>query len=161
MASMNSYPWKKYASFGTLANTVGSLVEAHSVAGAISLVSSEMPIDAGSAFQESQSASKLIVDSILNVAFSDPVDWLTSGGHEVKIPDPDDLKARPTDIQYIRFRCQIHGSSVDARVITVPELSFYFTLKLPQSTYDDTSDTVTAVTGGTPVHLPVQELQYS
>ena len=113
MASMTLDPWKKSASFGTLANNVGSLVEAYSVADVISLVSSEMPIDTRSTFQESQGISKLIVDSILNITVLDPFAWVTSEGHEVKIPDPDDLKTRPADIQYICFRCQMHGSSVD------------------------------------------------
>ena len=90
------------------------------MADVVALMSSEIPIDTGSAFQKSQHAAKLIVDSVLSINFIDPVAWLTSSGDEVKIADPMDLKSRPVYIQYIRFRCQMHGSSVDARVITVP-----------------------------------------
>lgn len=85
MASMNSDAWKKSASFSSLATTVGSLIESHSVADVISLVSSKLLIDTGSTFRESSSASKLIVDSILSIGFLDLVTWLTSGGNEVKI----------------------------------------------------------------------------
>ena len=151
MASMNSDSWKKSASFYTLSSAVRSLVEAHTVADVISLVANELPIDTGSAFQESQTASKLIVDSVLNVEFLEPIAWLSAGGNEVKITDPSDLKGRPADIQFIRFRCQMHGSTVDARVIDVPDLSFYFCLKLPQSTYDDATDKVTAISSSTPI----------
>ena len=124
-------------------------MDAHSVADIMSLVSSELPNDTGAAFQESANSAKLIVDSILNVGFLDPVAWLTSGGNDIKIPDPTDLSVRPPDIHFIRFRCQMNGSSVDARVSTVPDLSFYFCLKLPQSTYNGVDGTVTAIGGGT------------
>ena len=147
MASMNSDPWKKSASFSTLVTAVENLVEAHSVADVTSLVSNELPIDTGAAFQESTSAAKLIVDSILSIGFLDPVAWLTSGGNDIKIPDPADLSVRPADISYIRFRCQMNSSSVDARISTMPDLSFYFCLKLPQSTYNSANGTVTAIGG--------------
>ena len=149
MASMNSNTWKKSASFSTLATAVEGLVDAHSVADIMSLVSSELPNDTGAAFQESANSAKMIVDSILNVGFLDPVAWLTSGGNDIKIPDPTDLSVRFPDIHFIRFRCQMNGSSVDARVSTVPDLSFYFCLKLPQSTYNGVDGTVTAIGGGT------------
>ena len=149
MASINSDAWKKSASFGTLADAVEALVEAHSVADVIFLVSSEIPIDTGSSFQESQRTAKLIVNSVLSIDFLDHVVWLKLGGNEVKISDPTDLKLRPVDIQYIRFRCQMHCSSVDAKVIAVPELSFYFCLKLPQFTYDDAYDESTVIVGST------------
>ena len=92
-------------------------------------------MDTGLAFQE----------SILNIDFLDPVAWINSEGKEVKIADPNNLKARPTDIQFICYHCQMNVSSVDARVVTVPDLSFYFPLKLPQSTYNNGSGLVTAV----------------
>ena len=77
MASMNSDPWKKSASFSTLVTAVENLVEAHSVADVTSLVSGELPIDTCVAFQELASAAKLIVDSILDIGFLNPVAWLT------------------------------------------------------------------------------------
>ena len=71
MASVNSDAWKTSTSFGTLADAADALVEVHSVANVISLMSSKIPIDTGSAFQESQRAAKLIVDSVLSINFLD------------------------------------------------------------------------------------------
>ena len=65
--------------------------------------------------------------------------------------DPSDLKTRLVHIQYIHFRYQIHGSSVDKRCVTAPGSSFHFYLNFPQYTYNDISDTTTAILGGTPV----------
>ena len=93
MASIKSGAWKTSASFGTLADTVGSLIGAHYVAGVISPVSTDIHIDTGSLFQESQSATKLIVHSILSIDFSDPVAWHVRG-YQSKISYPADLKTR-------------------------------------------------------------------
>ena len=70
MASVNSDAWKKSSSFGTLADAVDALTEAHSVADVIALMSSEIPFDIGLAFQEFQRAAKLIVDSVPSIDFS-------------------------------------------------------------------------------------------
>ena len=78
MTSINGHSWKKAASFGTLENLVYSLVDAHSVADVISLVSNELPLDNGSAFQEAESAVKLIVDSTLSVNHLEPLAFPTS-----------------------------------------------------------------------------------
>ena len=50
MATVNSQSWKKSASFGTLENSVYSLVTSHTVADVIALVGNELPIDTGAAF---------------------------------------------------------------------------------------------------------------
>ena len=50
MVFMSSEAWEKSASFDILAGTVESLVEDHSVAGVISLVSNGISIDTGSVF---------------------------------------------------------------------------------------------------------------
>ena len=50
---------------------------------------------------------------------------------------------RQVDITYVRFRCTMHGSSIDLRVIKSPNLSFHFYLRLPQHTFDDTTGNVT------------------
>ena len=90
------------------------------------MVTNKIPIDGGAALQEAQSASKFIVESVLHPTFLDPVAFLTSAGNEAKLGDPTDLKSRPADITYVRFRCTMHGSAVDARVKNVAELSFHF-----------------------------------
>ena len=77
ITSVNGHYWKKAASFGTLENLVYSLVDAHSVADVISLVSSDLPLDNGSAFQETERAAKLIVDSTLSVNHLKPLSFLT------------------------------------------------------------------------------------
>ena len=73
MHSVNSHAWQKAASFGTLFDTVSNLVDAHSIADIISLVSNELPIDSSSAYQEAQAASKVIPDSALNVNNLEPL----------------------------------------------------------------------------------------
>ena len=131
MAFVNSQSWKKSASFETLTDGVYSLVDAHYVAGIIALVGNEISIDTGASYQEAQSSSKLIVNSFLNPMFLDPVAFLKSDDDEVKIGDPSDKTQRPLDITYVRFRCTIHGSSIDPRVIKALDLSFNFCLRLP------------------------------
>ena len=77
--------------------------------------------------------------------FLDPVAFLKSNGDEVKIGDPSDKTQRPVDITYVRFRCTLHGSSINHRVIKALDLSFHFCLRLPQHTYDDTITNVTLI----------------
>ena len=126
-------------------DTVDSLVEDHSVADIIAFVGNEIHIDTDAFYQEAQSASKLIANSLLNPMFLDPVEFLKSDGDEAEIGDPSDKTQRPVDITYARFRCTMHGSSIDPRVINAPDLSFNFCRRLPQHIYDDTTSIVTLI----------------
>ena len=76
MASVNGYSWKKAAMIGTLETLVYYLVDAHSVADVISLVSNELPLDTGSAFQEAENTIKLIVYSTLYFQHFEPLAFL-------------------------------------------------------------------------------------
>ena len=73
MKSVNSQAWQKASSFGTLFDTVSNLIDAHSVADVISLVSTELPIDTSAAYQEVQYASKNILNSILEIGNLEPL----------------------------------------------------------------------------------------
>ena len=64
--------------------SVNSLKDSHTVADIVSMISNEIPIDSGAAYQEAQSASKFIVDSVLNPTFLDPIAFLTSAGMQLK-----------------------------------------------------------------------------
>ena len=150
MASINSQSWKKSSSFNTLNDSVDSLLEAHSMADIVALVGNEIPIDTGASYQEAQSSSKLVTDSHLNPMFLDPVAFLKSYGNEVKIGDPADMKLRPVDVTYVRFRCTMHGSSIDPRVVKATDLSFYFCLRLPQHTYNDATGVTTLIANSSP-----------
>ena len=145
MKSINSQTWQKAASFGTLFDTVFNLVDAHSVADVISLVSSELPIDTSAAYQESQSASKDILDEILNVNNLEPVSFLTSDGKAVSMMDFPDLEKRPTDVTFVKFRCNMDVTALDKRVQSIPRMSFIFCLKLPVYEYDSTAKTATRI----------------
>ena len=52
VASVNSYSWRKSTIFNTLEKSVYSLLVYHAVADLVSLVSDEIILDAGAAFQE-------------------------------------------------------------------------------------------------------------
>ena len=73
MVSVNSHSWKKAACFNNLVGSVDSVVNSHTVADIVAMVTNEIPIDSGAALQEAQSASKFIVESILHPTFLDPV----------------------------------------------------------------------------------------
>ena len=118
MVSVNSHSWKKAACFNNLVESVDSVINSHTVADIVTMVTNEIPIDSGAALQEAQSASKFIVESVVHPSFLDPVAFLTSAGNEAKLGDPTDLTSRQSDITYVRFRCTMHGSSVDDRVKT-------------------------------------------
>ena len=145
MHSVNSHAWQKAASFGTLFETVSNLVDAHSVADIISLVSNELPIDSSSSYQEAQAASKVITDSALNVNNLEPLAFLTSTGATVSMAEFDDLKKRPADVTFVRLRCNLNGTAVDNRVDRISELSFVFCLKLPLYEYDTNTNVATRV----------------
>ena len=102
-----------FFSFGTLFNTVSNLVDAHSVADIISLVSNELPIDTSTAYQEAQAASKSIVDSVLNINNLEPLAFLNSTGAIVSITDFGDFDKWSPDVSFVRFHCNMDGSSVD------------------------------------------------
>ena len=138
--SINRSSWRKAASVGTLHDSVYSLVDAHSVVDVISLVSNELSLDTGVSFQEAQSVAKTIIISTLFIQNLEPLAFLTSRNKVVKISDPADLKSRPDDITFFRFRCVMNDSSVDNRFTTVPDLYFQFYMRFTQSIYDITAD---------------------
>ena len=84
----------------------------------------------------------MIVDFVLNPSFFDPAAFLTSAGKGTKILDPADLQKRVVDITYVRFRCMMNGSSVDARIVNLSDLTFHICLRLPQHPYDDVTGVV-------------------
>ena len=120
-----------------------SLVDAHSVADVISLVSNELPLDTGAAFQEAERAVKLIVESTLSVNHLERLVSLTSKNKVVRVNKADNLKSRPEAISFFMFRCTMDSKSQDSRVTTVPELSFQLCLKLPGHVYDVAGDSIT------------------
>ena len=150
MVSINGQAWKKSACFESLRNIVYSLADSHSVAEVTSLVSNELPLDTGSAFQASQSAAKFIMDGIMQVGFLEPIAFMTSTAKVVQIGDPDDLLQRPEDITFLQMLCTIDGESQDKRVTTADTLSFQFCLRLPQHELDVASKAFKLVSS--PVH---------
>ena len=116
ISSLNSYSWRKSTSF-TLENSVYSLLGSHTVAGFISLVSDEIPLDTGATFQEDQTAAKLIVDKAINYSSVEPLAFLTSTAKVVDFGDDiTDLAKRPEDITFLQFHCVLDGVTLDKRV---------------------------------------------
>ena len=145
MFSVNSHSWKKSASYESLKRNVYSLAIAHTVADLISMVSNVLPQDTGGAFQEAQSAAKMVMDNAILVSNLESSAFITSAGKVANIKDTIDLKSRPDNISFLRFNCVVDGAAIDSRVVTVNPLSFQFSLKLPQYIYDITADTATPV----------------
>ena len=69
MVSVNSYSWKKAACFNNLVDSVDSVVNSHTIADIVAMVTNEIPIDSGASLQEAQSTSKFIVESVLHPTF--------------------------------------------------------------------------------------------
>jgi len=132
MAPLNASAWRKPASFDNLRNTVHSLLETHSIADVIALVSNELPIDTGAAFQESQEVAKMVTRSALRVENLHPSAFLNSEGKQLKFHPAAKLAERPEDLSYFRFQCELDGLTLDRRVINAGEFSIQFCLALPQ-----------------------------
>ena len=121
MASVNSYFWKKSTIFNTLENSVYSLLGSHTCANLISLVSDELPLDSGAAFQDPQTAAKSIVDKAVTYSNVESLAFLTSTTKIVNFGnDITDLAKRPEDITFLRFRCVLDGATLDKRVSHTP-----------------------------------------
>ena len=136
MATVNAESWRKAASYQTLNNSVYSLLQAHTVADVVTLVSNELPMDTNAAFQEAQTASLSILGHCLHVENLEPMAFLSSTGKSVTVDDVVDLSERPEDITFLRFRSLLDASKLDARVTKMPPLNFHFCLRLPQYIYD-------------------------
>ena len=144
-SSVNSYSWRKSASYESFKRNVYSLATARTVVDLISMVSNVLPQDTGATFQEAQSAAKMVMDNVILVSNLEPLVFLTLVGKVANIKDIIDLKSRSEDISFLRFNCVVNGAAIDSRVITVNLLSFQFSLKLPQYIYDITAYTATPV----------------
>ena len=144
-SSINSHSWRKLASYESFKRNVYSLATARTVVDLISMVSNVLPQDTGAAFQEAQSAAKMVMDNAILVSNLEPLVFLTLVGKVANIKDAIDLKSRPEDISFLRFNCVVNGAAIDSRVITVNPLSFQFSPKLPQYIYDITAYTATPV----------------
>ena len=127
MASVNIYSWRKSTSFNNLENSVYSLLGSHIVADLISLISNELPLDTGAAFQEAQTEAKSIVDKAITYSNVEPLAFLTSTAKVVDFDDDiTDLAKRPDDIIFLRFRCVLNGATLDKRVSHTPNFIFIF-----------------------------------
>ena len=146
MVSVNSENWQKSASYQVLKNSIYSLLEAHTVADVMILVSNELPMDTGSTFQEAQYASKSIINQALLMEHLEPMAFLTSTGKTVNVDDVSNLKKRSDNINFRKFRSILNASALDKRVTHVPALLFNFCLKLPQYIYDVETDDETSTT---------------
>ena len=146
MASINSQAWKKSACLTSLRTSVYNLVESHTVADLISLISHELPLDTGASFQAAELAANAIVTNICKVDHIEPVAFLNSAGTQVVISDPDDLDSRPADITFLRLRCTLDGAAFDKRITKVEPIVFQFCLSLPQHFYDTDDKTYEPIT---------------
>ena len=108
------------------------------------MVSNEIPLDTTAAFQETQSASKTVLDSAININNLEPLAFLNSSGSAVSTTDFYDLEKHPANITFSRFRCNMDGSAVNSYVGALG-LSFVFFLKLPLYEYDSSSKTTPLV----------------
>ena len=125
MVSVNSYFWRKSTSVNTLENSVYLLLGCHTVADLISLVSDELPLDTGAAFQEAQTTAKSIVDKVVTYSNVEPLAFLTLTAKVVgSSNDITDLAKRPEDITFLRFRCVLDGATLDKRVSHTPRFLF-------------------------------------
>ena len=123
---------KKATSFENLCNTAYSLLEAHSTADIMALITKEIPMDTGADFQEAQVAAKMIIDNVFNIANLNPNAFLNSDGKTLKFAPTGNLSERPEDLTFFRFQCDLDGHDIDRRVMTAGEFSFQFCLRLPQ-----------------------------
>ena len=130
MTYVNRFSWKKSASFTTLKDTIYPLAETHTVADVVSLVSNELPLDTGAAFQEAQSVTKKLMESCISIPYLEPLAFLTSAGKVKTIDNVSDLKSCPDDITFFKFRCTVEGSTMDCRIKNYSKLSFHFCLRL-------------------------------
>ena len=131
MASVNSFTWKKPASFTTLKDTIYPLAEVHTVADVISSVSNELPLDTGAEFQEAQSFTKTITESCISSPYLEPLAFMNSAGKVKTIDNGSDLGSHPDDINFVKLRCTLYGSLIDSRITDDRQLSFQFCLYLP------------------------------
>ena len=154
MVSVNRSSWRKVASFSTLRDSVYSLVDAHSVADATSLVSNKFSLDTVATFQEDQLAAKIIIGFTLSIQNLEPLAFLISRNKVVKSSDPTNLKSRPDDIAFFRFICVMNSLSVNNRITTAPDLYFQFCMKLPRSIYEVTEDTANLIESLSVSNLP-------
>jgi len=117
-------------SFDNLRNTAHSLLETHSIADVISLVSNNLPIDTSTAFQESQEVAKMVTGSALRVDNLHPSAFLNLEGKQLNFYPAAKLAERPDDLSYFRFQCNLDGLALDRRVINAGEFSIQFCLAL-------------------------------
>ena len=132
MPHVNEAVWKKAASFENLCNTAQSLLEAHSTADIMALITKEIPMDTGADFQEAKVAAKMIIDNVFNIANLNPNAFLNSDGKTLKFAPTGDLSKRPEDLTFFCFQSDLDGHDIDRRVMTAGEFSFQFCLRLPQ-----------------------------
>jgi len=104
MVPVNMSLWRKAVSFHNLRNTVHSLLEMHSITDVISLVSNELPIDTGTAFQESQEVVKMVTGNALRVENLYPSAFFNLEGKQLKFHPAAKLVERPEDLSYFRFQ---------------------------------------------------------
>ena len=109
----------------------------------ISLVSNELPLDTGAAFQESQYFTKTLMESCISIPYLKPLAFMNSAGKVKTIDNVLDLGFHPDDITSVKFRCTLDGSLMDIRITGDHQLSFQFCLQLPRHTYDVNVDTYT------------------
>jgi len=138
MPHVNEAVWKKAASFENLCNTVHSLHEAHSTADIMALITTEIPMDTGTAFQEAQAASKVVMNHVYNIGNLNPSAFLNSVGKTLKVAPT----ARPEDLTFFRFQCDLDGREIDNRIMMAGDISFQFCLRLPQHLLNVANNTV-------------------
>ena len=126
IATVNAESWQKAASYQTLSNSVYSLLQAHTVADVVSLVSNELPMYTSAAFQDAQTTSLSILGHCLHVENLEPTAFLSSTGKSVTVDSMIDLSKRPEHIMFLRFCSLLDASKLDVRVTKIPPLTFHF-----------------------------------
>lgn len=76
---------------------------------------------------------------------------MNSTGKIKNVDDVSDVESRPDDITFVKSRCTLDGSLMDSRIKSEYQLSFQFSFRLPQHSYDVQAGTYTATSTPSPI----------
>jgi len=140
LAALNEPTWRRGATFNHLSKAIRGQLKSYTLADLVTVVANELPISTESAMEEAEAAGAKLRKEFFDVRNLEGSHFLDSKGKQ-KVVTSEEFSKRPEDLSYFVFLVNVDPTVVDTRIIQ-ESLSTGFSLKLPLSVYDVTTDTV-------------------
>jgi len=140
LVDLHEPTWRRGATFNHLSKAIRGQLKSYTLADLVTVVANELPISTESAMEEAEAAGAKLRREFFDIRNLEGSHFLDSKGKQ-EVVTSEEFSNRPELLSYFVFLVNVDPKVVDTRIIQ-ESVSTGFSLKLPMSVYNATTDKV-------------------